>query len=167
MSNLTTNPWADIQNGRKILRSRTGKNLTLISKPVRVFWTYDDMGENDMALEIYAVHKNGFSARWNMRERQEQGEIKKLNASGSYHLYTCPSLDWYVNFYGYLTLETFMRDTDRTRRMTFWVFGMKIHVTASNQEVSESENFIAKTEILSGRRVYVNDVYRGIWPPNG
>ena len=169
MSNLTTNPWGpDIQNGRKILRTRNGNALSRITKPVCVFWTYDDMGENDMALEIYATRKNGWGWRFSIKNHMEDvGDIKKLNMPGSYHLYTCLDLDWHVNRYDYLTLTTFMRDTDRTRRMTFWVFGMKIHVTASNQESSESVNFIAKTEILSERRVFVNDVYRGVWPPNG
>lgn len=168
MMKLTTNPWSpDIADGRKVLRSRNKQALDMIGRPVGLFWIYDDRGEQDPELEIWAVEPepgiNGFT----YRSSSYWGSFL-LNVPCQFPVYTLPpDLDLELQLYArHLDIRAILLPTrNRSRGMTFWVFGMKIHVLVRYADlVTEPECFVAGVDISPDRRVTVNGVDRGILP---
>lgn len=157
---LTTTPCSrDLVSGRKLLRSRNGHALTWIQKPVSIFWTYDDGGENDPGLDL---------AGW-----PGFGNFRRLNLPGSITLHTDDSLSHRstVRMWPYEMVYAFLSEGSSPRGMTFWMFGLKIHVTACEPVPldEEADFFLCKIERKREeggtwtRNVLVNGVDRGPW----
>lgn len=169
---LATSPWSPtISTGRKILRTRYGKALNLIKSPYRIFWTYDDGGENDPDLVIWY---RGSYADFGRIYNPDYDIAGQVNLPGSRPVYTCresnyrtgannsgPTHYWAILTYDHPSSE------GRERGMTFWLFGQEIHVTAKRTNFVEgAETYLgyATTDYVHTNRIYVNDTYRGEWP---
>lgn len=158
----------DPAGGRKLIRSMNGKSLTRIVDPVSIFWTYDDHGEDDPDLEIWCTYRSaGTGVYIHSNEFYVSG---RLNLPGlSYPLYTHDLLINFLSSRGMgncpIRMWAFLDDESRSRGMTFWVFGKKIHVTACFASLYEDlDHFIGRIEISEDRRFTVNGEYRGVWP---
>ena len=167
MKKLTTYPLhRDPSRGRTLLRTRNGQALNLIINQVSIFWTYDDHGENDPDLEIWSQTSWGLVSYISRNKAAE-----RLNLPGGTHpVYTSKSLIYHFGTHAKTRTWVFLRDDSRSRGMTFWLFGEKLHVVASrpvdslDDEAEGEKTFLGKTEFSSDRSVRVNNVCRGIWP---
>lgn len=169
MKKLTTTPLSpDPADRRKVLRTRNGHALDLIETPISIFWTYDDHGENDPDLVIWYMYETGGTGTY--QHPIAFWGTQCLNLPGlSYPLYTEVVLARTLSRRGAanspIRLWAMLSDATRSRGMTFWLFGKKIHVTAGSSDLYEDlDTFIGKIEISEDRRFTVNGEYRGIWP---
>lgn len=160
---LTKNP---LSRNPALIRSVNGKALTRIVNPVSVFWTYDDHGEEDPALEVWCLYRPGASGIYVCSAKD--GKPERLNLHGlPYPLYTSASFAYFLSSHSGPPVRIWaqLQDEHRSRGMTFWFFGKKIHITARLSDlVEEEDTFMGRYEISGDRRVTVNGEYCGIWP---
>ena len=150
---LVTDPWN--QNGRKLIRSRDGDALCIFENRPRIFWTYDDQGENDWRLEINCRQTNPY---W-MWYTYSSDRI--LNVSGRL-LYTSHNIA--IPIPGEIEAHFNVGDTSiqYERALTFWVYGLKIHLMAHTGSGIQRDSIFATLESAAGH-IFVNGVDRGKW----
>lgn len=171
LNKLATNPWSPtISTGRKILRTRNGKALNRLKSPYRIFWTYDDGGENDPDLLVYK-RREGYVYPGRGAEQ--------INLPGQRPVYTYKPGQRDIDagypvqsdFWAILTSDH-ESSAGRERGMTFWILGQKIHVVAKRSDfVKDSETYLGYVQFAEApvdgqpRAYLVNGIYRGVWPP--
>ena len=163
---LITSPWGPAAaDGRRGVILTPGKKLAK-GTVQPLIWSYDDGGEP----EEDAVLRCG--PQIHMLRYLHEYDAKRINTTNEYCLYVGPQFydDALLPRGRPTTRNLQVRINDpsvqKTRDMTFWIFGQKIQITVSSDSMKSlaSIAYDSVPGVPNTMSVTVNDTYCGIWP---